>query len=322
MDTFIDSSWYQFRYVSPHDDQAIYDPADGAAWLPVDQYTGGVEHAVMHLLYARFFTKALRDVGALPYDEPFLRLYNQGVILGPDGNRMSKSRGNVVNPDDYVGRYGADVVRIYLMFIGPWDQGGPWNMTGIEGSARFVQRVWTVATADPATAPAGEADPAAITALRRWTHRTIQRVSADIENFRFNTMIAALMEFVNELMRARETPLRATDAWREAIATLTLLLAPAAPHLAEELWARQGQPYSVHQQRWPEADLALAAAEEFELVVQVNGKLRDRLTMPVGVDEATATAAALASPRVAAQTGGRPPQRVIFVPGRLINIIA
>ncbi|MCC6628154.1 MAG: leucine--tRNA ligase [Chloroflexi bacterium] len=322
MDTFIDSSWYQFRYVSPNDDAAPFDQdGEGAYWLPVDQYTGGIEHAVMHLLYARFFTKAMRDVGVGRYDEPFLRLYNQGVILGPDGNRMSKSRGNVVNPDDYVGRYGADVVRIYLMFIGPWDQGGPWSMNGIEGAARLVQRAWTVATTDPADAPAGEAAPAEITALRRWTHRTIERVTGDIEQFRFNTMVAALMEFVNELMRARATPLVRTAAWPEAIATLTLLLAPSAPHLAEEIWARLGRPYSVHQQPWPTADAALAAAEEVELVVQVNGKVRDRLTVAVDLDEAAATAAALASPRVTSLTQGKAPRRVIYVPGRLINIV-
>jgi leucyl-tRNA synthetase len=322
MDTFIDSSWYQFRYVSPHADDAPYDQdGEGAYWLPVDQYTGGVEHAVMHLLYARFFTKAMRDIGACRYDEPFLRLFNQGVILGPDGNRMSKSRGNVVNPDDYVNRYGSDVVRIYLMFIGPWDQGGPWNMTGIEGSARFVQRVWTVATTDPAGAPAGAASEAEIVGLRRWTHRTIERVTKDIETFRFNTMIAALMEFVNELMRARETPLVRTAAWREAIETLTLLIAPSAPHLAEELWARQERPYSVHQQPWPAFDPALAAAEAIELVVQINGKVRDKLTVPADIDEAAATAAALASPRIAQQLDGRQPRRVIYVPGRLVNIV-
>jgi leucyl-tRNA synthetase len=322
MDTFVDSSWYQFRYVSPIDPSAPFDQAgEGAYWLPVDQYTGGVEHAVMHLLYARFFTKAMRDVGAARYDEPFLRLYNQGVILGPDGNRMSKSRGNVVNPDDYVARYGADVVRIYLMFIGPWDQGGPWDLNGIEGAARLVQRVWTVATTDSSAAPAGDVTPGEVAGLRRWTHRTIQRVTNDIEQFRFNTMVAAVMEFVNELMRARATRLAQTESWREAIETLTLLLAPSAPHLAEELWARRGGPYSVHQQPWPVADAALAAAETVEMVVQVNGKVRDRLTVPVDLDEAAARAAALASPRVAGQTQGKSPRRVIYVPGRLINIV-
>jgi leucyl-tRNA synthetase len=321
MDTFIDSSWYQLRYVSPHDPDRLFDPAEGAYWLPVDQYTGGVEHAVMHLLYARFFTKGLRDVGALGFDEPFLRLFNQGVILGPDGNRMSKSRGNVVNPDDYVGRHGADVVRVYLMFIGPWDQGGPWNMTGIEGSARFVQRVWAVVTADPAAAPAGEASAADVLALRRWTHRTIERVTNDIEQFRFNTMIAALMEFTNELMRARETPLPRTDAWREAIEALTLLLAPSAPHLAEEIWSRLGRPYSVHQQAWPTADPALLVAHEVEVVVQINGKVRDKLVLPIDLPEAEATAAALASPRVSGQIAGRAPRRVIHVPNRLVNIV-
>jgi leucyl-tRNA synthetase len=194
-------------------------------------------------------------------------------------------------------------------------------MTGIEGAARFVQRVWTVATTDPTGAPPGEASEADVTALRHATHRTIERVTNDIEHFRFNTMVAALMEFVNELMPARETPLLGTPAWREAIEALTLLIAPSAPHLAEELWSRAGRPYSVHQQSWPAFDPALAAAETVELVVQVNGKLRDRLTMPVGTSEADATSAALASARVAQQIDGRQPRRVIFVPDRLVNIV-
>ena len=320
MDTFVDSSWYQLRYVSPRDEDRLFDPAKGDYWLPVDQYTGGAEHAVMHLLYARFFTKALRDVGAVSFGEPFQRLFNQGIILGPDGNRMSKSRGNVVNPDEYVSRYGSDVVRLYLMFIGPWDQGGPWNMTGIEGAARFVHRVWTVANADNGEQQAAASEEETRT-LRRLTHQTIARVTADIENFRFNTMIAALMEFVNELMRARETALLGGPAWHEAIETLTLLLAPSAPHLAEELWARQGRDYSVHQQPWPEADPSLAAAETVELVVQVNGKVRDRLTVSADITEDAATEAALASPRVAPQVAGRQPRRVIYVAGRLVNIV-
>ncbi|HEU5298200.1 MAG TPA: leucine--tRNA ligase, partial [bacterium] len=209
MDTFIDSSWYQYRYVSPEEPDRPFDPKRGGYWLPVDQYTGGVEHAVMHLLYTRFWTKVMRDMGLVTFGEPMTRLFNQGVILGEDGEKMSKSRGNVVNPDDYVTTMGADVVRTYLMFIGPWEGGGPWNSRGIEGAQRFIQRVWALAAAEVAPAGAGGTAPAGtspngVRELRHWTHKTIQKVTEDLEGFQFNTAIAAMMEFVNYLTKARE----------------------------------------------------------------------------------------------------------------------
>jgi leucyl-tRNA synthetase len=288
--------------------------------LPVDQYTGGAEHAVMHLLYTRFWTKAMRDLGLVDFDEPMIRLFNQGIILGEDNEKMSKSRGNVVDPDELIARYGADTVRCFLMFIGPWDQGGPWNSRGIEGVARFLNRAWVVGTDDRAAAN-DSPDRKAADALRRTTHRTIKKVGDDLEQFGFNTAIAAMMEFVNELMRLREARMDVGPAWGEAIHALTLIMAPFAPHLSEELWARLGQPYSVHQQAWPVYDPALLVEEEVELVVQINGKIRDRVLVAAGSDEETIKAQVLQSPRVQAGFDGKTVQKVVVVPGKLVNIV-
>ncbi|MCS6802117.1 MAG: leucine--tRNA ligase [Chloroflexota bacterium] len=316
MDTFVDSSWYWFRYLSPHETTRPFDPALAKFWTPVDQYTGGAEHATMHLLYARFFTMVLRDLGLIDHGEPFRRLFNQGQILA-QGRRMSKSRGNVVTPDDYVRRNGADSMRLFLMFIGPWDQGGDWNDRGIGGISRWLNRVWNLVLTE---APPREADPAAERALRRLIHRTIKKVDEDIAAFRFNTMVATLMTFTNELAD-RQAELAGTAAWREAIETLLLLLAPSAPHLTEELWERLGKPYSIHQQPFPSYDPELAREEEVEIPVQVNGKVRDKLTVPVGADEETVRKLALASERVQRHLDGKPPSKVIYVPNRLINIV-
>ncbi len=324
MDTFVDSSWYQYRYLSPHEDTAPVDLARARRWLPVHQYTGGIEHATMHLLYTRFFTKAMRDCGVFgpdpgpQFDEPMTRLFNQGVILGPDGEKMSKSRGNVVDPDEYVGRVGADAIRVFLMFIGPWDQGGPWNPRGIEGPTRFLNRVWALALADD---PAGSGDPAVEQELRRAMHKTIRKVTEDQERFRYNTMIASLMEYVNTLGRVRETPAFGSLAWHEAVDTLLLLLAPAAPHLTEEAWERRGRPFSIHQQPWPAWDPGLATDDMVTVVVQVNGKVRDRLEVPAGTSEAALREQALASGKVAPLLKGEP-RRVVVVPDRLVNIVA
>jgi leucyl-tRNA synthetase len=321
MDTFMCSSWYQYRYLSPDYDKGPFDPEVGRYWLPVDQYTGGVEHAVMHLLYTRFFTKVMRDMGLVDFDEPMLRLFNQGIILGPDGYRMSKSRGNVINPDDMVAQYGADTVRAYLMFIGPWEEGGPWSSQGIEGVWRFLNRVWKVVL-EPKPEAEGQATPEEIADLRRKTHQTIKKVTQDMEAFAFNTMIATLMEFNNYLIRAKEMPVAHTSAWDEAIEALLLMLAPSCPHIAEELWTRTGRPYSIHQQAWPIWDPDLAAEEVFTLVVQVNGKLRDRLKVPVGISEEEAKKLALASEGAKRHLEGLEVKRVVYVPGRLVNIVA
>jgi leucyl-tRNA synthetase len=318
MDTFVDSSWYFLRYPNARYDKGPFDPAAMRLWNPVDQYTGGAEHAVMHLLYARFFTKALRDIGLLDFGEPFLRLFNQGVILGEDHDKMSKSRGNVAAPDEYVEALGADVVRIYLMFLGPWDQGGPWSTAGINGMARWANRVWDLALREYG---GGAEDPVATRNLVRLTHKTIRRVEDDLNRFRFNTALAALMELSNALGDAWETRNVDAAAWDAAVDALLVLLAPCAPHITEELWERRGRPYSIHQQPLPAWDDALAADEEITLVVQVNGRVRDRLTVPADISEADARAAALASAKVQALLGGKPPRQVIYVPGKLVNVV-
>jgi len=320
MDTFVDSSWYQYRYLSPHEDRAPFDPEQVAYWCPVDQYTGGAEHAVMHLLYTRFFTKALADLGLLPFREPMLRLFNQGVILGEDGEKMSKSRGNVVDPDEQVERYGADVVRAYLMFMRPWEEGGPWSSRDIEGVARFLRRVWDLVTASPPRTSGPWPEEASLE-LRRRTHRTIRKVTEDFDRFGFNTAIAAMMELTNHLYRVRDL-LGGSPAWEEAVRSLVLLLAPVAPHLAEELWERLGGPYSVHTQSWPAYDPELARSPEVTLVVQVDGRVRDRLTVPEDLPEAEARALALASERVRQHLNGRVVKDVVYVPGKVVNIVS
>jgi leucyl-tRNA synthetase len=320
MDTFMDSSWYFLRYADPSFDVPPgFDTDKCAYWMPVDQYMGGVEHAVMHLLYARFFMRVLRDLGLTKESEPFKRLFNQGAILGPDGFRMSKSRGNVVNPDDYVGTIGADAVRCYLMFIGPWDQGGPWSTSSIGGVTRFLNRVWVLAT-EPRPIRRVEAD--ADVKLRRALHQTIRDVTEDLEKFRFNTMLAKLMTLVNGMFEAR--PSVSDEVWDEAIHSLLLLIAPSAPHLAEELWTDVlGQPYSVHRQPWPTWDEALAAEDEVKIAVTVNGKPRGELLIPAGMqhDEAGVTTLALALPRVDAVVKGLTVRRVIYRPGKVLNLV-
>jgi leucyl-tRNA synthetase len=326
MDTFVDSSWYQYRYLSPHDGTRPFDPEVGKRWLPVDQYTGGIEHAVLHLLYTRFFTKAMRDLGLVPFDEPMLRLFNQGIILGSDGNRMSKSRGNVVNPDDYVGNMGVDTVRAYLMFIGPWDSGGPWNPQGIEGVHRFLHRAWHLVLDAPKSAAGapratGPASDGAAAGVRRTIHQTLKRVTEDLEGFRFNTALAAMMEGVNALMRAREAGAATTKEWPPAMRTLVLMLAPFAPHLAEELWERLGRPYSVHREPWPAWDPDAVREETVTLVLQVNGRVRDRVVVPAGMDEARLRETALASEKVRRFIDGMQVQDVIVVRGKLVNVV-
>jgi leucyl-tRNA synthetase len=319
MDTFMDSNWYFIRYLSPHFDAAPVDPEIAEKWLPVDMYTGGAEHAVMHLLYARFFWKVARDLGLVKGKEPFLRLFNQGQILGPDGQRMSKSRGNVIAPDEQVQRYGADAFRCFLMFIGPWEDGGPFNLEGISGIERWLNRAWNLAVTPPAF---GDADESAVRDMRRLTHKTIRRVSADFEGLRWNTAVAALMEMANGLSRAREAGPVDRAAWAEAIEKMTLMLAPVTPHLAEELWERAGHGFSVHTQSWPDWNEDLAREDEVTLVVQVNGKVRDRISVSAGITEEAAKELALASESVTRTLAGSVPKKVIYVPGKLVNIVA
>ena len=315
MDSFVCSSWYYLRYVSPHYSEGPFDPEKAKMWLPVDFYTGGAEHAVMHLLYVRFFTKFIRDLGLIDFGEPFRKLFNQGIIL-KDHTKMSKSRGNVVNPDDYVATLGADTVRTYLMFIGPWDQGGDWDDSGISGTHRWLNRVWTLAT-EAYTSLASDGDDE----LKRMMHQTIKKVTEDIERVHFNTMIAALMEYTNYLGKVRETRNVGNGVWQEAVKNLLLLIAPATPHLAEELWSLQGYGYSVHNQSWPVWDEAYVTRDEFTLVVQVNGKVREKITAPLSITEEEAVGLAKTQEKVKSHLDGKQVVKVIYVPGKLVNIV-
>lgn len=318
MDTFQDSSWYWFRYLSPHDATRPFDPELAAKWTPVDTYTGGIEHAILHLLYSRFFTKVLRDLGFTTANEPFKRLRNQGMILGSDNEKMSKSRGNVVNPDDLVAQYGADTVRAYLMFLGPWDQGAPWSYSGIDGLARFFARVWNLALDDAGATKGGEYTEAE---LRRAVNHAIKEVTEDMEAFRFNTAIAELMTLQNAMQKARAAGLAASGTWREGVEALLLLLAPIAPHITEELWRRLGHKESVHLQTWPTFDPAALVADTLTLAVQVNGKLRGQVEVSASADDASILAAAKAEPNVARYVGESQIVREIVVPGKLVNLV-
>jgi leucyl-tRNA synthetase len=318
MDTFMCSSWYHLRYLSPDYDQGPFDPREYDYWMPVDTYTGGIEHATMHLIYTRFFHKALRDIGIVKGPEPMLQLRNQGIVLGEDSEKMSKSRGNVVAPDDLVNRYGADTVRAYLMFFARWDMGGPWNSSGIEGTVRWVRRVWSLFT-EPAVM--GDPSPDDLRSLRRKVHKTLRQVTHDFETFEFNTIISSLMELLNEMYRLRELGAIGTDEWQEATDIYLRMMAPVTPHVAEELWGILGKAYSVHTQHWPVIDEDAAAEEKITLVVQVNGKLRDRIEVPVDITEAEARQLALQSQAVQKYMDDREPKKVILVPGKLVNIV-
>ncbi len=424
MDTFMCSSWYQYRYLSPHYDRGPFDPAEAAYWLPVDVYTGGAEHATMHLLYTRFFTKAMRDLGLFAeteaemrangrrpdglFDEPMTMLRNQGQILGaehqgdtiiargrrdgsrlvadvievverdattpgagdhyaageimrrtenviqvdigadewltveiaPDAaihipaiagentvnqlrhhldiQRMSKSKGNVVNPDELVDQFGADTVRAYLMFFAKWDQGGPWNYGGIKGPQRLLQDVWEIGRADYQP---NAIDEAATRALRRKTHQTIRKVTEDMDEFSFNTAVAAIMELRNTISAAQKEAVASREAWDEAVDTMLLLLAPISPHITEELWARRGRPYSIHRQAWPVWDEDAAREEAISLIVQVNGKTRDKIEVPAGLDDDSLGRIALESEKIQRALDGKSPRKVIVARGSLVNIV-
>jgi len=317
MDTFICSSWYMYRYASPTYEKGPFEPEALKKWLPVDIYTGGIEHANMHLLYSRFFAKAIRDMGLIDFDEPFAKLFSQGHILSQH-QKMSKSRGNVVNPDYYIQTMGADTVRAYLMFIGPWELGGNWDDSGINGMLRWLNRIWNLILEEPTEKVA--ADEKRINDVRHWTHKTIKIVTNDLERMRFNVMLAALMEYTNHLGKVKDAVFN-TDAWQEAVESLILMLAPSAPHFAEELWQRLGRSYSVHNQTFPTYEEKLAAEDEITLVVQVNGKVRARLNAPASIPEAEAIDMALSDDNIKAHTQGRTIVKKIYVPGKLVNIV-
>jgi leucyl-tRNA synthetase len=303
------SCWYYLRYLDPKDDREGWTKKEDADWMPVDLYVGGGEHAVLHLFYARFWHKALFDMGYVKDSEPFIKLVHQGVILGEDGQKMAKSRGNVINPDDVVKAYGADALRVYEMFMGPLQQTKPWQTKDIEGVRRFLDRVWHVG-AGPTTADAAAYDEA----TRRLVHKTIQKVGGDIAGMRFNTAISAMMILIKHL---GALPAVHVDAAR----TLALLVSPFAPHLGEELWSRLGNASSLAYAPWPEFDPALVKDDVVEIGVQVNGKLRGTVTLAVDADEATAKEAAMADPRIRAHVEGKTVKKFIYVKGKIVSYI-
>ncbi|HUM26256.1 MAG TPA: leucine--tRNA ligase [Anaerolineales bacterium] len=318
MDTFMCSSWYHLRYLSPTYDQGPFDPAEYDYWMPVDTYTGGIEHATMHLLYTRFFHKALRDIGIVKGNEPMTQLRNQGMVLGEDNEKMSKSRGNVIAPDVLVERYGADTVRAYIMFFARWEMGAPWDSQGIEGAVRWVKRVWTLFT-DPT--PPTTASEETKKNLRRKVHQTLRRVTRNFEQFEFNTIVSSLMELMNEMYKAREAGAVGTEEWKEAQDIYLRMMAPVTPHVAEELWAQLGKPYSVHTQQWPAVDEAAAKEDSIELPVQINGKVRDRIIVAAEASEEEVKAAALASEVVQKYLEGKEPRKVIVAKGKLVSVV-
>ena len=319
MDTFFDSSWYLYRYVSPREDKHPFDPAAAEYWLPVDQYTGGVEHATMHLLYVRFFTKAMRDMGLVRFSEPMKALYNQGIILGEDSEKMSKSRGNVISPDNLVEQHGADVVRVYLMFMAPWELGGPWNSDGIGGISRFINRVWRLVNNDPA--PGHKPESISPKDFNRIIHKAIHKVTNDMESFKFNTMLSALMEFTNHLVKHQGSEICSSALWQQAIDSLILMMAPVAPHITEELWSLRGHKKSVHLQSWPEYDSEAMIQDTVTIPVQINGKLKDTITIPLETDQDSALAAAMAKEKIINSIGTKEVFKIIWVQGRLLNLV-
>ena len=320
MDTFMCSSWYHLRYLSPHYDKGPFDPKEYDYWMPVDTYTGGIEHANMHLIYTRFFHKALRDMGITEGSEPMIQLRNQGMVLGEDNEKMSKSRGNVVAPDELVERYGADAVRSYLMFFARWDMGAPWNSSGIDGTVRWLRRVWALVI-DPVQATPGTCSDETRRILRRRVHQILKRVTRDFKQFEFNTIVSGLMELLNEMTKAREAGVYGTPEWNEAVDIYLRMLAPVAPHIAEELWAQTGRKYSIHNQTWPAVDEEAVKEGEITIPVQINGKLRDRVIVPADASEEDIRSAALASETVQKFLGGKPPKKVIVAQKKLVNIV-
>jgi len=319
IDTFVDSSWYFLRYTSPKDDREPFDKTRADFWMPVDQYIGGIEHAILHLLYSRFFMKALFDAKMVSVDEPFAALFSQGMIQR-NGAVMSKSKGNGVVPDDIVERYGADTGRVYEMFLGPPDQDAEWNDRGVDGVARFLHRVWRLVVGEEDEVVAG-ISPVSMEDLSRKRHETIEKVTRDVEAFHFNTAMSALMELANAMQDYLQGGGRRTQSWEAVCRDLTLLLGPFAPHLAEELWQRQGGDGLLVFQPWPAVDPAQLRRSQVTVVVQVDGRLRDRIEMPSGTDAAAAQTLALTRTKVQRAIAGRRVQRAVHVPDRLINLV-
>ena len=321
LDTFVCSSWYFLRYPDAHNDKQAFDPEIINKMLPVDKYIGGAEHACMHLLYARFFTKALRDMGYLNFDEPFSSLVHQGVILGPDGNRMSKSKGNVISPDEYVSKYGSDAFRLYLMFGFSYVEGGPWNTSGLESIVRFMDRVERMVNKSIALGSAKGEYGKAEKELDFVRNNTIKRATEDLKVFSFNTAIARIMEFVNAAYKYTDGTVNASFL-RENVEDLVLLLAPFAPHFAEELHEMLGHKESVFKCAYPVCNEKALVRDEYEMAVQINSRVKAKITVPADADNAAVEAAALADANVKAAIAGLTPVKVIVIPKRIVNIVA
>ncbi len=334
MDTFIDSSWYFYRYTDAHNDRAPFDSKTAQYWFPIDQYIGGVEHAILHLIYSRFWTKFMRDLGLITNDEPAGRLFTQGMVI-KDGAKMSKSLGNVVSPDEMVARYGADAARLYSLFAAPPDRDLDWQDSGIEGIQRFLGRIYRFLVRNAApyasveTLPASSLSPAE-RQIQRKLHQTIKRVSDDFQGrWHFNTCISAIMELVNALYAYEESATSESQTRSSASAALlaevqrnlVLLLAPFAPYLAHELWEMLGEKGSLLKAAWPKYDAALAKEEELEIPVQINGKLRGRITVLADAPESVVIDRALADEKLQAAIAGKQIVKKIFVPGKLVNIV-
>jgi leucyl-tRNA synthetase len=325
MDTFTCSSWYYLRYCDARNSDTIWDRSHADYWMPVDQYIGGIEHAILHLLYSRFFTKVFRDLGLVSFGEPFTNLLTQGMVK-KDNEVMSKSKGNVVPPEEMIERFGADALRTYILFMAPPDKDLEWSQEGLEGMHRFLGRVWRyVCGVAEAPATGGRDDDELASVLRRERHRVIGKVGEDIERFQLNTALAAMMELLNSASDyAGSAPSNARDGEleREVARTLTLLLAPYAPHMAEELWSevlREAE--SVHRIGWPTFDPEAATADEIEVVVQINGKVRARVVVPADAPPEAVEAAALALPKVQEHLADVEVRKVVVVPGKLVSIV-
>jgi len=330
MDTFVDSSWYFFRYCSPHEDRQPFDPEKVKYWMPVDLYIGGVEHAILHLIYSRFFTKLLRDLGFTEVDEPFPHYLAQGMVT-KDGAAMSKSRGNVVDPDEMIKTYGADALRVFILFASPPEKEFAWSEEGLEGCFRFILRIWNLFEenadlfSDQAELAQGKVDEGSYNRLLKKLHQTIKKVTEDIEvRFHLNTAISALMELVNTVRKEKDI-LRQSQKGREllgqSLENLTLLISPFAPHVAEELWARTGHKTLVAESPWPGHDPELAKEELITIIIQVNGKLRDKFEAPVDTDEETLKEQALGLPRIKEILAGKQPKKVVCVKNKLVSLV-
>jgi len=320
MDTFVDSSWYYLRYLSPKDKKNAFDKQIVNKWLPVDQYIGGVEHAILHLLYSRFITKFLHDIKTVDFDEPFKNLFTQGMII-KDGAKMSKSKGNVVSPDELINKYGADTVRLYTLFIGPPEKDAEWSDRGVEGSYRFLGRIWRMVEEVRAKRE-GDGTKGDLVKLRRKMHQTIKKVTDDIDKgFHFNTAISAIMELVNEVYQVMpQADLKARDI-KDAVRTVVILLAPFVPHISEELWQGLGNKDSIFKLKWPEYDSSMITEEEVSIIVQINGRVRSKIVVAKDLREDTIKEKVLACDKVRKHLGGKEVKKFILVPNRLVNIV-